>query len=243
MAATTKQNVKHETLVPVRSNQLGLVERVTAQLREKIIDGHFEVNSFLPAEAILAERLHVSRTVVREAMRILSAQGLVELSQGRRAMVKPPDPEASIETLSALLQRSDASHRDLIKVRRMLESEIAALAAEHASDEDLRGLEEASDAMKSTRNQEQSVEADLAFHMRLAESSGSPIMTLIMHSLRNLLIESMRRTVGLCSPAVHEPIIDALRGRDPQKAREAILAHLEEKESLLTKSPREGGET
>ena len=85
---------------PVRRSRTDLVKRVVDQLQEKILGGAFEQNGSLPAESTLAEYLGVSRPVVREAMRVLSAQGLIEVCQGKRARIKSADPQASIDALS-----------------------------------------------------------------------------------------------------------------------------------------------
>src|SRR5262245_56895654 len=86
--------------------QRALVEQVLEQLRGRILSQDYAAGAELPPEGTLAATLGVSRTVVREAMRILRAQGLVEVSQGRRPRVKPPDSQAAVDTFGMLLQRS-----------------------------------------------------------------------------------------------------------------------------------------
>lgn len=217
----------------VRSSKTDLVQRVVRQLRDKIVENLFESDSYLAPEAVLAEQMNVSRPVIREALKVLSAQGLVELSQGKRAKVKSPDPKASIETLEALLRRSDTSHRNLIQARVIIEGEIAALAALNANEDDLKRLEELNESAMRAGKDEGSVHADLAIHLCIADICGNPILSLVIHSLRALMEESVRRTMGMCSSGSHLAIIDAIKRREPQEAREAMREHLREKESFL----------
>ena len=101
-------------LVPLERGDLvrGAVEQLRAFILAR--DGGSE----LPSEAELGERLGVSRTVLREALKHLQAQGLVALSQGKRARVGSADPQAAIESLNVLLRRSEGSLLHLVEVRR-----------------------------------------------------------------------------------------------------------------------------
>src|SRR6266481_3177998 len=103
-----------------------LVEQVVDRLRAHIVSGDFPADQEMPPEAALCQTLGVSRTVVREAMRILRAQGLVEVSQGKRPRVRPVDAKYVIDGLTLLIQRTDASLLHLAELRRPMESEIAA---------------------------------------------------------------------------------------------------------------------
>jgi GntR family transcriptional repressor for pyruvate dehydrogenase complex len=239
MADTSEHNTGLETWEPVREERLDLVQCVVEQLREKILNGAFEPAGFLPAESALARHLLVSRPVVREAMRVLSAQGLVEVSQGRRARVLPADPRASADTLNCLFARSKMSALDLIELRRVLEVEIAALAAERATEEDLRALEQVTETLKAAKASgklEPAVEADVAFHQRLAQATGNRAFALLMQTMSSLLLDSVRRTASRCPPDVHQPVLEAVRRHDVQKARKAMYWHIWETERLLLES-------
>ena len=212
------------------------MKRVVAQLREKILGGTFEQGGSLPAESTLAEYLGVSRPVVREAMRVVSAQGLVEVCQGKRARIKPADPQPSVEALSVFFNRSKASPLDLIEVRRVLEVELAALAAQRATEDDLKALEKTNEALKSAKASgklEDAVEADVAFHQSLAQATGNRAFILVMQTLGNLLLESVRETASRCPADVHDAIIEAVREHDPDKCRKAMHKHILETERLL----------
>jgi len=232
---------------PERLDRVDLVEYVTERLREEIVQGTFAPSTDLPSEATLAERLGVSRPVVREAMRTLRTQGLVEVSQGRRARVKPADPQASIDALDTLLRRSARLAPDLVEARRLLETETAALAARRARAEDLSELEQSIEDLKSAASAEAACEADMAFHRHLAHASGNLVFAVLIQALRGPLLESLQKTFERagadCALRGHIPILAAVRAGDAQLAREAMLAHIDEAEQLLLESEGNRRET
>lgn len=207
-----------------------LVDEVVVRVKAHILGGQLPAAAPLPSEGKLAESFRVSRTVVREAMRILSAQGLVEISQGKRARVKAVDPQATIDSLDALLSRSASSLAHLTEVRRPLEVEIAGLAAERATDEQLAALEQANVQLAIATDLEQAVEADVHFHRLLAEATGNLIFVLVLETIAQLLRESRRRTIATSGQQLaldeHRRILTTVRIRDAQAAREAMAMHL-----------------
>lgn len=217
-----------------------LVEEVTATLRDLILRGRYAVGDFLPSEGNLAKEIGVSRTVIREAMRNLQAQGLVEISQGRRPRVKAVDPEAVITSLDVLLQRSEATILHLIQVRRPLEGECAALAARYASDEDLAGLGQAISELRMAEDLESCVQADVAFHRRMAQASGNPIFVLLLDAVRGLLVRAQQTLFPLAGLVVtiegHRRVLDCVQQRDSKAAREAMIRHLDEAEEALRRA-------
>src|SRR5689334_3741938 len=104
-------------ITPVKSARSpDMVMTVLDRLTDHIIEGDFDPNGLLPPEGELAKSFGVSRTVIREAMRSLRAQGLVEVSQGKAPRVKPPDSKATIASLELLLRRNKATHLNLVEV-------------------------------------------------------------------------------------------------------------------------------
>jgi GntR family transcriptional repressor for pyruvate dehydrogenase complex len=214
---------------PVR--KVNLVAEVVERLESHILAGRYSSGEDLPVEAHLCASFGVSRTVVREAIRILSGRGLVEASQGRPTRVKPADAEHVQETIGVFLRRSNHSLVQLVEVRRPLESEIAALAARHATAEQLRELKSVNDELARAKNIEQLVEADLRFHDLLAEATGNPVFSLLLKALIDLLRHSRRKTLARTGPsralAGHREIYEAVRQGKPEPARAAMLRHLQ----------------
>jgi GntR family transcriptional repressor for pyruvate dehydrogenase complex len=213
-------------LIPLERGDLvrGAVEQLRAFILARPGDDE------LPSEAELGERLGVSRTVLREALKHLQAQGLVVLSQGKRARVGPADPRATIESLDILLRRSEGSLLHLVEVRRPLEAEIVELAAARATPEALAEAEAAIDEQERAATLEGQIEADLRFHRALAKATGNPVFALLLDALAGLMRASRQTSLGKYGNRIpvehHRAILAAIRRRDPAAARAALLGHL-----------------
>lgn len=218
----------HAASLPLISENL--VDEVVGRLKAHIVTGQLAADAPLPAEGKLAESFRVSRTVIREAMRILRAQGLVEISQGRKPRVKRADTQATIESLDALLSRSTGSLTHLTEVRRPLEIEIAGLAAERATAEQLAALKQVNSDLAAANTLEAAVTADVRFHRLLAEATGNPIFVLMLETIAQLLTESRRRTIAASGQQLaleeHVSILATIISRDHAAAREAMAQHM-----------------
>lgn len=210
--------------------RVALVEQVVQRLREGILGGEFPPGSELPAEGRLAQTLGVSYTVIREAMRTLRSQGLVEISQGRRPRIKPVGSGAVRETLDTMLRRGGLSIRELTEFRLPLECEMAARAAERATPEQVAELETIYARQLTAQTLEEQVAADIAFHELLARAAGNRLFGLVLSSLWDLLWESRRQGIlrfGRDSSwQAHRAILDALQAHNPAAARQAMTDHL-----------------
>lgn len=220
--------LQRPSLQPVRRENL--VGEVLERLRDHILNGDVEPGGLLPSEHSLCATFGVSRTVVREALQTLRAQGLVEVSQGKRPRVMPANPQAAIQSLDALLSRSAASLEQLTEFRRPLEVEIASLAAARATAADLQALAAANAALASAENLAEQVEADIQFHRALAAATGNPLFVLVLETVAQLLRESRRRTISQSGAALalseHRGILETVARRDAAAARAAMQQHL-----------------
>jgi DNA-binding FadR family transcriptional regulator len=207
-----------------------LADTVLSRLTEHIVMGDFGTSGLLPSQGELAASFGVSRTVIREAMRGLCAQGLVDISQGRAPRVKPPDSKATVASLRLLLRRNKATLLHLVEVRQPVEGEIAALAAERANDEHLRQLERAVHDLATASQLEARIEADVRFHRILAEATGNPVFVLLLETLAEFMHESRQKTLVYSGVeqafAGHRAIFEAVRNHDSAKAREVMQEHL-----------------
>ena len=214
-----------------RCSRSDRVQEVCEQLRSGIFSGRIGAHGHLPSEGELAELLGVSRTVVREAMRSLQTQGLVEKSQGRRARLKPVDAQAVAQSLENMLLRSQGSLPQMLEVRRALELEMVVLACDRADEGQVRGLYEAIDQQRQAPSFQESAEADVLFHQRLAAMTGNQLFELLLESVSGILRETVHRTLVQSGPVPaidgHLRIADAVRARDRGRAREAMLEHMD----------------
>lgn len=207
-----------------------LVEQVE-RLRSHIVGGDFPRDGEMPPEASLCQTLGVSRTVVREAMRILRAQGLVEVSQGKRPRVRPVDAKYVIDGLTLMIQRTDASLLHLAELRRPMESKIAAFAAERATPVQIERLSASIKALADAPDLSSQADADLLFHSILAEATGNPIFQLVLQTIWSLQRDSRLKTIAYSRAATaihwHERILNAVRAHDPDRARAEMSAHID----------------
>jgi DNA-binding FadR family transcriptional regulator len=214
------------------------VDHVVEQVVQAILRGDYAVGSELPAAEKLAEGFGVSMTVIREAMRALRSQGLVQVSQGKRPLVAKVDSSATASMLGLTLGRA-GSMENLMQVRWVLEIEVAALAAQHATKEHIARLESAVNEMRDGTTIERQVDADVQFHRTLAEATGNPLFPILLKSLEDLLREFRRSTIlgrGVRSGVgEHAAVLKAVRSRAPEAAREAMIRHMKLAERSLQK--------
>ncbi len=211
--------------------------RIVRELGLRIVSGELAPGDKLPAEATLCAAYEVSRPVVREAIRVLSAKGLVVSRQRTGVVVRAQsewhllDPDVLYWFIEA--QPATAFVETLFTVRRIIEPAAAALAARSASEAEIARIAEAYDGMEAATTPEELLEPDVAFHRRIAEASGNPLLayigTMLSHALRESikLSSKMPDTHALSLPR-HKAILTALQVRDPLAARQATLVQLEE---------------
>jgi GntR family transcriptional repressor for pyruvate dehydrogenase complex len=216
---------------PIQSERL--YERIVDQIERRIVAGDLKVGDQLPTERELAEQFTVSRTAVREAVKSLQEKGLVEIRLGRGTFVTKGASGAVRHSIGLLL-KVENDFASLAEVREILEPEIAALAATRITEENIAAMTEAVEIMETAlENAEVFVEADLDFHLALAEATQNPLIPSLMDSIIDLLREQRKRTGsvkgGLARGQYHHKIIlDTVVRRDSQAARQAMQNHLQQ---------------
>ncbi len=217
--------------------RVDLVSKVTDWLREEIISGRLAVGSRLPSEGKLAEQMGVSRNVVREAMRNLRSQGLIEISQGRSPHVKESDSETAVIALESLLRDADNKLLHLTEARSALEAAIAVLACRRRTDSDLRELRNCLEQLMAEKERPRQMEYDYQFHRHLAAACGNPVFTFLLEALSGLIRRSQQTTYpkdGLAHAVEgHKAILAAVAARDEGLAGEEMRRHLAHAEKTL----------
>jgi GntR family transcriptional repressor for pyruvate dehydrogenase complex len=213
-----------------RIERVNLVNEVVNRVRDEILAGRISPGEKLPAEAEMTSSFGVSRTVVREAMCTLRAQGFVEISRGRIPRVRPADAKHAVESLSLLMARNNQTPLSLLEVRRPLETEVAALAGKRATVEHLTKLEDNIRQLIEAKTLAERIDLDLQFHEILATATGNPIFPLLFRVLAALLKDSLQKThrrVGVERTVVgHRAIVAAVASGDPERARSAMAEHI-----------------
>ena len=168
-----------------------LYEQIVQQIEESVLNGSLKPGDQLPAERDLAQRLGVSRTAVREAVKTLREKGLVEAYSGRGTFVTDGTSQAARQSFDLMVkigQQEGSPH--LAELRLILEPGIAAMAAERVKDEDLTAMRDAVAVMeRSQKDPEAYIEADLDFHLALAEAVANPLILSLIDSIVGLLRE------------------------------------------------------
>jgi GntR family transcriptional repressor for pyruvate dehydrogenase complex len=217
--------------VPLRRS--GLTEMLVARLLGLVTTGNLKPGDQLPAERKLAETFDVSRPTLREALRALAVLGVIEVRHGGGVFVSQLEASDLLAPLTFFLTLRAAEVEKLYEARKLIEGEIAALAAargEQAAFDELDALIAAQEEAKA--NPEQYRDVDSAFHRRLGDLSGNEFLSRAAQSL-NVLGQEFRKiasetpNVIATSIADHRRIVEAIRRRDAAAAREAMITHMD----------------
>jgi GntR family transcriptional repressor for pyruvate dehydrogenase complex len=205
-------------------------DRLVAMIREGIL----RPGDQLPTERELTDGFRVGRSSVREALRMLESQGVIRgASGGSFVVAEAVNPlNSSFRLLLALDER--AGLRDLFELRSILECEAAALAAERRSDADLQQMDEAIAAMSGALGEgsgDRFIDADLRFHLALAEATDNRLIVHSMHAVRDTLRRALMTVYAIPgSPqsaiGEHRSIRAAVAVRQATRAREEMASHL-----------------
>ena len=212
-----------------------LYEQIVQQIEESIQKGELSEGSQLPAERDLARQFGVSRTAVREAIKALQEKGLVDAFPGRGTFVTSGTSNSMRRSFDRIIRSGEPDGwACLVEFREILEPEIAALAAARTDDQDITTLKEACDVMdRSGHDPDAFIEADLDFHLALAEAAGNPIVLSLIDSIVGLLREQRLRIFAVAGgpdrgQSHHKRILEAVEKHDPDGARAAMRAHLQQ---------------
>ncbi len=210
-----------------------LYEQIVSQIEESILKGSLKAGDQLPAERELAQKFGVSRTAVREAVKALREKGLVEAYSGRGTFITNGTGQAMRQSLDWMIRVGQADgSANLAELRTILEPEIAALAATRAEEQHLSAMRDAFNVMDRLRQDPVAfIEADLDFHLSLAEAAANPLILSLIDSIVGLLREQRMRIFYVEGGPErgqyhHKRILDAVERRDCEMARAAMRAHL-----------------
>src|SRR5258708_5116468 len=218
---------------PIQS--LKVFERVAVQIEQRILDGELRSGDRLPTERELAEQFQVSRTAVREALKILAQKGLVDMRPGRGTIVIDGSQEAmqhSIGLVMKLKLGEVGGSDNLMEVREILEVEIAALAAARATESEIAVLRAEVETMDVNLNDADAfIAADNRFHEALAHATQNTLIFILVNSIVNLLSEQRKQIFDVeggpqRGQIHHKRILESVIRRDPQAARDTMRSHL-----------------
>lgn len=211
-----------------------IYEEIVEQLKEMISNGELKPGQKLPSERDMAESLGVSRASVREALTTLEAIGILDIRPGEGTFVRETSVSATFAPLAMVLEMEQNPGGQLMEVRRVLETEMAALAAQRATEEDLNNIQTILNHMKTAKTISQAVEADLRFHFSIAEATHNTILLRIMNTVADLMHNTFRvqreelfADNGAEIISEHEAIYNAIRDRNSETAKSKMLQHID----------------
>jgi DNA-binding FadR family transcriptional regulator len=222
-------------------------ERLARELRDQIISGELAPGDQLPAEAEMQRRYGVSRSTIREALRVLSSQNLLMTTRGVTggSFVVRPEPRMiadHLQTSLGLLTSATGSVNDLLEVRSLMEVPAAGLAARRRTKDEL-------EAVRATLFDPHDVDVDHMFqanrnfHGKLLSAAGNPVLEIVTRPIFAVLQERLQREEAGTRfwtrvDRDHREIFGYVESRDEQGAREAQAAHLDHLRSTYTRIDR-----
>ena len=220
-------------------------EQIVGHIERTIYDGRLRQGQKLPPERQLARDLKASRVAVREALRTLELRGLVEVRQGSTGgyFVREVDDRPLVRDFETLFRLGRVSWPQLIEARRLIEPEVASLAAQRATEVDIKNLGAALEQRwEHTVTGLAAHQFDLEFHRALAEAARNPVHAVITHALIDLEAEVLAPSPELTEgdgaqvEAAHRRIFEAVAAGNAGEARAAMAAHIEDVQARLERA-------
>lgn len=223
-----------------RARHPQVADVVSERIERLIVDGVLKTGQLLPSERRLTEKLGVSRTALREGLKLLRARGIIKTEQGRGSFVADLSGEASTSPLLHLFGSQPRTLYDLFEVRSLLEGESARLAALRGTEADFvlitRSYHALLDAHSRSLDACEHAQLDHAFHLAICEASHNPVLVQTLRSLTDLLLNSVFASVNNLYhrepqkrqiDRQHARLYNAVTGRLPDQARKAAIAHIQ----------------
>jgi GntR family transcriptional repressor for pyruvate dehydrogenase complex len=215
-----------------------IVETIVSQISDAIITGQLRPGDKIPTEAEMMQSLGVGRNSVREAIKMLSALGVIEIRRGDGTYINDHVPPSIFDSLIYSILFDKSSKEEILELREAIEINILELAIEKAVPTDIVRLESLLDAYHQAyfnNRIEESVKLDLEFHYAIIEIARNPLLGRIAKGVLQLFYTSIRRKVAeengrekLRKNETHAQMIHVIRQKDKQSARSVIRHGMEE---------------
>lgn len=231
--------MKHKSQMFKPIKKAKVYEEIVAKIKDMVEKGRFKSGDQLPVERELAEVFRVSRSSVREALRSLESQGFIESRQGDGTYIARQPVESLVRPLASVILTEKDDQMELFEMRRMIEPDLAYLAAERATEEEIAMMEKV-----LTLQQEQidrgdyETDVDRNFHYIMARAARNKALLRITDNIIDLLAESRDQYLqveGRPQKSIlrHREVLEAIRARDPERAEKCMLEHLVDIETSL----------
>jgi GntR family transcriptional repressor for pyruvate dehydrogenase complex len=214
-----------------------LADQVTERLLEYIEGQHLKPGDLLPSESSLATSFGVSRPVVREALKNLEGKGVIEIVNGKGALVRPIDSDPLRMFFQRAMQMERSTMLELMEIRKGLEVQAVMLAAQRRDETDLRAIRQVVQAMREHMQEvDPYTRLDVDFHLRIATASHNTMMVYLIDSIRDALrstvaagLQSRGRDLHIeAVQRTHELLVDTLEKGDVEESMRVMTQHFDE---------------
>jgi DNA-binding FadR family transcriptional regulator len=227
----------------MQTERVSVTSEAIEKVKEMILSGELRPGTKLPRENDLAQRLGVSRSSLREAVRALAALNVIEVRQGDGTYVTSLTPDVLLDVIGFGIDLvTDPSLLDVFEVRRFLETAATAAAASSITEEGLAELRDCMERMAHAESVEELVHVDEEFHNIVAGATGNSFLVSLMDNLSSRTLRArlwrgvVERGALERTKQWHRAILEGLEARDPELASAADLMHLSEGESWLRRA-------
>jgi GntR family transcriptional regulator, transcriptional repressor for pyruvate dehydrogenase complex len=209
-----------------------LSDKVAEMMRQTILSRQLAPGTPLPSERELGEQFGVSRTVIREAVRALAAKGIVDVRSGSGLRVASADEATALESLSWFIRGGRLEYSKVHEVRSTIEVEMAGLAAERRTEEELQAMRDCHARFEAMLGDiDQATAIDVEFHALIARATQNDLFSVLLGSIGDALIEVRHDTLAVGSGQetidAHARILDRIAAGDEDGARAAMRDHLD----------------
>jgi len=231
--------VKHKSQMFKPIKKAKVYEEIVAKIKDMVEKGRFKSGDQLPVERELAEVFRVSRSSVREALRSLESQGFIESRQGDGTYIARKPVESLVRPLASVILTEKDDQMELFEMRRMIEPDLAYLAAERATEEEIAMMEKVLALQQEQIDRgEYETDVDRNFHYIMARAARNKALLRITDNIIDLLAESREQYLqveGRPQKSIlrHREVLEAIRARDPERAEKCMLEHLVDIETSL----------
>ncbi|MGE0886053.1 MAG: FadR/GntR family transcriptional regulator [Blastocatellales bacterium] len=241
MTSRNSHNLK-SAMAPI--DRAGITELVVQRIKELLERGELKAGSRLPPERELADMLHISRPSLRTALKALSVMGIINAKPGAGTYIAESLPEVFTEPMRFMTLINNTSDEELFEARRIIEAGLAELAAERATEEDIKTLNDEIESMRAnTTDPENYLKHDVRFHQAIARAANNKLMSGVMDTIAELLFHIRRQTIAHASDLEeaiewHQKIVEAVRKHDPKRAKEMLSGHLRASQAAWARENR-----
>lgn len=234
------QNSEEEKFLEIKPiEKLVLIDHIIETIGKLIASGKLKPGDVVPSERTLSNLLKVSRNSIRQALKALDVLGVLDINPGSRTYINTSISNLLINPMKFMILLHDLKIKELFQTRKIIEVELTKLAAVNVNEENLAEMVESlNNARTHIKNKNKYLEYEMGFHEAIFKASGNRILSALMASINNLLLESRKKTVKFfpdlsLSLKQHYEIFQSIKENNSEKAGQLMLEHLSAIEQML----------